>query len=147
MGAIDKSKYDRAEYTMMLARLITNSCVRNTFLEDLHAGTYPSSKVGDYSDVKVVTPYGEIPWEGVSRISDKEMRELMLEIEDKIFKSLLNLKIDGFHKDFLEGYGKEVGIDLTDEIMLDAIQRTHFGPIGVSWDNPELDTEEISTRK
>src|SRR6266404_9748741 len=37
-------------------------CVRNTFLEDLHAGTVPSSKAGDYSDVKVVSPYGEIPW-------------------------------------------------------------------------------------
>ena len=44
-------------------------CVRNTFLEDLHAGVTPSSQSGDYADVKVVTPYGEIPWRDVSRVS------------------------------------------------------------------------------
>ncbi|HLN31388.1 MAG TPA: hypothetical protein VK395_26845 [Gemmataceae bacterium] len=63
-----------------LAKAIAALCVRNTFLEDLHAGTTPSSKGGDYSDVKVVTPYGEIPWPQVSRISDKEMKRLMKEI-------------------------------------------------------------------
>ena len=46
-----------------LAKAITVLCVRNTFLEDLHSGTSPSSKTGDLSDVKVVTPYGEIPWQ------------------------------------------------------------------------------------
>jgi hypothetical protein len=40
-----------------LAKAIVALCVRNTFLEDLHAGTTPSSKTGDYLDVKVVTPY------------------------------------------------------------------------------------------
>ena len=29
------------------AKAITAMCVRNTFLEDLHAGTCPSSKTGD----------------------------------------------------------------------------------------------------
>jgi len=38
-------------------------CVRNTFLEDLHAGAGPSSKTEDYSDVKVVSPFGEIEWQ------------------------------------------------------------------------------------
>ena len=52
-----------------LAKAIAVLCVRNTFLEDLHAGTTPSSKAGDYSDVKVVTPYGEIPWQQLSRIN------------------------------------------------------------------------------
>jgi len=37
-------------------------CVRNTCLEDIHAGITPSSQAGDLLDVKVVTPYGEIPW-------------------------------------------------------------------------------------
>jgi len=41
---------------------LVEQCVRNTGLEDLHAGVAPSSATGDYSDVKVVTPYGEIPW-------------------------------------------------------------------------------------
>lgn len=45
-------------------------------LEDLHSGPTPSSKNKRYTDVKVVTPYGEIPWKKVSRISDKEMGEL-----------------------------------------------------------------------
>ena len=47
--------------------------MRNTFLEKLHEGITPSSEAGDYSDVKVVTPYGEIPWRNVSLISDREM--------------------------------------------------------------------------
>jgi hypothetical protein len=48
--------------TALLAKSIAVLCVRNTFLEDLHSGITPSSRGGDYSDVKVVTPYGEIPW-------------------------------------------------------------------------------------
>jgi hypothetical protein len=61
---------------------------RNTFLEDLHAGTTPSSKTGDYSDVKVVTPYGEIPWSKLSRLSDTEMKRLMMEIVNKVYTFL-----------------------------------------------------------
>jgi hypothetical protein len=68
-----------------LAKAITALCVRNTFLEDLHAGVTPSSKTGDYADVKVVTPYGEIPWQQVSRIRDEEMKRLMKEIVNKIY--------------------------------------------------------------
>src|ERR1700732_2507581 len=33
-------------------------CVRNTCIEDVHAGVEPSSKAGDFSDAKLVTPYG-----------------------------------------------------------------------------------------
>src|SRR5262245_37591252 len=55
-----------------LAKLMALRCFRNTKLEDLHAGIYPSSEVGDYSDVKVVTPFGEIAWSKVSRLSDEE---------------------------------------------------------------------------
>ena len=71
-----------------LAKAIAALCVRNTFLEDLHSGTTPSSKTGDYSDVKVVTPYGEIPWHKLSRISDDEMKKLMKEIVDKLYTFL-----------------------------------------------------------
>jgi len=72
----------------VLAKAITAICVRNGFLEDLHSGTTPSSKTGDYSDVKVVTPYGEIPWKNVSRISDEEMKRLMKGIVDQIYTFL-----------------------------------------------------------
>lgn len=61
------------------------TCVRNTILEDYHCGIEPSSKTGDFSDVKVVTPYGEIPWTKVSRISNAEMKVLMQEVVDKLY--------------------------------------------------------------
>jgi hypothetical protein len=75
--------------TEKLAKLITLHCVRNTFLEELHAGTFPSSRTGDYSDVKVVSPYGEIPWNQLGRIDDDEMKKLVKEIVNKIFTFLL----------------------------------------------------------
>lgn len=59
-------------------------------LENLHAGKWPSSETGDYSDVKVVTPFGEIAWNEVSRISDDEMKALMIEVMNKIFTFLPN---------------------------------------------------------
>ena len=74
-----------------LAKIMVNHCVRNTFLEDLHAGTAPSSKAGDYSDVKVVTPYGEIPWNDLSRLDDDEMKRLMKEVVNKVFTFLVLL--------------------------------------------------------
>lgn len=76
-----------AEKTRFTLALV-EQCVRNTFLEDLHAGTVPDSAVGDYSDVKVVTPFGEIPWTRLSRISDAEMKTLMIEITNKVFTFL-----------------------------------------------------------
>jgi hypothetical protein len=74
-----------------LAKTLAVLCVRNTFLEDLHAGIYPSSTAGDYSDVKVVTPYGEIPWSNLSRFNDDEMRQLMKEVVNKIYTVLLRM--------------------------------------------------------
>jgi hypothetical protein len=66
-------------------------CVRNnSSLEDIHAGSFPRTRTGDYSDVKVVTPYCEIPWTQLSRISDEEMKRLMIEIVDNVFTVLSN---------------------------------------------------------
>lgn len=87
--------------TPLLAKAIAALCVRNTFLEDLHSGTTPSSKSGDYSDVKVVTPYGEIPWRNLSRISDAEMKRLMKEIVDKIYTFLCRQGEPAFLEAFL----------------------------------------------
>ena len=36
-------------------------CVRNTCIEDVHAGVEPSSKAGDFSDAKLVYP-NSIHW-------------------------------------------------------------------------------------
>jgi hypothetical protein len=54
-----------------LAKFFALECFRNSKLEDLHTGKSPSSKTGDYSDIKVVTPYGEIPWNTLFRLNDK----------------------------------------------------------------------------
>jgi hypothetical protein len=70
-----------------IAQSLVEVCVRNA-LENLHAGIFPSSRTGDYSDVTVVTPYGEIPWAQVSRISDAEMKPLMIDIVNKTFTFL-----------------------------------------------------------
>src|SRR5260370_39155058 len=64
-------------------------CVRNTSIEDIHAGIAPHSQAGDFSDAKVVTPDGEIPWNRLSRISDDEMREFMKQVVDRIYIVLL----------------------------------------------------------
>jgi hypothetical protein len=69
------------------AKSLVEVCVRNA-LEDLHAGNFPSSQRGDYSDGKVVTPYGEIPWARASRISDEEMKLLMIDIVNKTYTFL-----------------------------------------------------------
>jgi hypothetical protein len=70
------------------AKLLVELCVRNSSLEDFHAGVVPASMTGDYSDVKVITPYGEIPWTKLSRISDEEMQRLMIEIVNRVYTLL-----------------------------------------------------------
>ena len=58
-----------------LAKFIALHCFRNTdVLEGLHSGDVPISESGDYSDVKVITPYGEIPWTDLSRFDNREMK-------------------------------------------------------------------------
>lgn len=88
-----------------LAIGMTVLCVRNTYLEELHAGKFPASATGDYSDVKVVTPYGEIPWKDLSRISDDEMRRLMRDVVDSNYSMLRRLDIPEFDEE-LRRFGK-----------------------------------------
>ncbi len=49
---------DEKRIAAKLAKLLTMLCVRNTKLEDLHAGTAPVSKTVDYSDVMVIDAEG-----------------------------------------------------------------------------------------
>ena len=79
------------ELAKRLAMQLALLCVRNTCIENIHAGITPSSESGDHSDVKVVTPHGEIPWNELSRISDEEMRRFMKEVVNKIYTVLLRL--------------------------------------------------------
>ena len=71
-----------------LAKSIVLHAFRNTLLEDIHAGREVRSKTGTFDDVKVVTPYGEIPWSDVSHISDEQMRTLMIGAVNTVYTML-----------------------------------------------------------
>lgn len=75
------------EATALIAKALALHSFRHP-LEDLHAGSFPVTEKGDFSDVKVVTPCGEIPWSKLSRISDEEMRSLMIEVVDVLYTLL-----------------------------------------------------------
>ena len=74
-----------------LAKYMVEQCFRNSVLENLHAGTVPDSKTGDYSDVVVRTPFGEIPWRELSRFDDGEMKVLMLDVANRTYKFIRDL--------------------------------------------------------
>lgn len=90
------------DYLGEIATMLTVNCFRNTFLEDLHCGISPSSKTGDYSDVKVISPYGEIEWNNLSRITDEEMKKLMKEVNSLVAQFLQALLTDD--EDMLDLY-------------------------------------------
>ena len=76
-----------------LAKAMAMVCVRNTMLEDLHAGRVPVTKTGDFSDVFVVDAEGNrIPWTEVSRFDDDEMRDIMRQMVNRLYT--FNLRID-----------------------------------------------------
>ena len=74
-----------------LAKYLTLKCVRNSVLEDFHAGTVPATATGDYTDVTVHTPYGQIPWNQLSRISDEEMKLLMQDVVNHTYRFIQEL--------------------------------------------------------
>src|SRR5579863_9159118 len=74
-----------------LAKYMVLQCFRNSMLEDLHAGTSPSSASGDYGDVTVSSPYGVIPWPKVSRLNDDEMKRLMIDVVDRTYHFIYTL--------------------------------------------------------
>ena|SRR4029077_10562842 len=76
------------ELIKRLAKYLAQQCFRNTVLENLHAGITPDSQTGDYTDVVVRSPYGEIPWPRLSRLSDEEMKALMIDIVNKTYGTL-----------------------------------------------------------
>jgi hypothetical protein len=78
-----------------LAHMFAFHCVRNSSLEELHAGIFPSSKTGDYTDVKVISPYGEIAWNRVGRISDEEMQQLSADIVNRLYTFVFHLLTSG----------------------------------------------------
>lgn len=73
------------------AKYMVEQCFRNSELEDLHAGTTPSSNTGDYSDVVVRTPFAEIPWRELSRFEDREMKALMIDVVNRTYRFINRL--------------------------------------------------------
>lgn len=76
--------------TEMLAKALVQLSMRAP-LECFHGGEDPRSEIGDYSDVKVVTPYGEIAWADARRISQDEMRMLMMDVVSTLYTLLVGL--------------------------------------------------------
>ena len=100
-----------------MAKIMTMICVRNTRLENLHAGIVPTSNTGDFSDVMVVDADGnKIPWTDVSHFDDNEMRELIREIVNRLYT---------FHLKGNDPYFRKV--------------INKWAPIAQKWDEPEID--------
>ncbi|WP_199170602.1 hypothetical protein [Caulobacter sp. FWC2] len=84
----DASDIDEQAWRAALTLALVEKGFRNSGLEELHTGVSPATAVGDYSDVKVITPYGEIAWADVARLDDAEMKALMIEVVDRVFTIL-----------------------------------------------------------
>ena len=97
-------------------------CVRNTMLEDFHAGIEPVTHTGDFSDVVVVDANGRrVPWSEVSRIGNEEMGRLMREVVNRLYT--YQVKAGDLHF-----------VTMMDRALAEAWQ----------WDEPELDAAIVS---
>ena len=110
-----------SEHQQQLISSISKSmavmCVRNTLLEDIHAGIEPVSRTGDFSDVMVIDANGrQIPWPEVSRIGNEEMGRLMRQVVNRLYT--FQAKADDPHF-----------VAMMDQALAEAWR----------WDEPELD--------
>ena len=109
---------DEERIAANLSKIMALICIRNTRLEDLHAGVQPVTLTGDYSDVSVVDGTGQtIPWRKVSHIDDAKMADLMRDIVKRLFT--FHMKRD-------------------DQSFQDHLDR--WMTASDRWDNPTLDT-------
>jgi len=82
-----------------ISKIMTMMCVRNTKLEDIHAGVVPVSKTGDFSDVMVIDAEGrKIPWTKVSHFDDDVMRDLMRQVVNRLYTFQLKTDDPYFQK-------------------------------------------------
>ena len=110
-------KKDEERIAARLAKVMAMMCVRNTKLENLHAGVVPVTKAGDYSDVFVVDAEGRrIPWAEVSHIDDDQMRALMKEIVNRLYTFQMRIDDPAF----------QAWVD-------------RWAAVAEKWDDPELD--------
>ena len=86
------SRNEEEQMAATLAKAMAMICVRNTMLENLHAGKVPMTRTGDFSDVVVLDAEGNrIPWTEVSRFEDDEMRDLMRQVVNRLYTFQLRL--------------------------------------------------------
>ena len=108
-----------------LARIMGLMCVRNTALEDIHAGKVPVSKTGDFSDVFVVdAEERRIPWPEVSHFDNEVMGDLMRQIVDRLYTFYVKAGDPDFQS---------------------VIER--WVPVALGWDALKLDAGFISTNE
>lgn len=116
-------KEDEERIAARLAKVMAMMCVRNTKLEDIHAGVVPVTRTGDYSDVVVVDAEGrEIPWAEASHIDDDQMRELMKDIVNRLYT--FQMRID----------------DPEFQAWID-----RWAAVAEKWDEPELDAALVQS--
>ena len=100
-----------------ISKSMAMMCVRNTMLEDIHAGVEPVSHTGDFTDVTVIDADGRrIPWPEVSRIGNEEMGRLMRQVVNRLYT--FQTKADDLHF-----------VAMMDRALAEAWR----------WDEPELD--------
>ena len=114
---------DEERIAARLAKLMAIICVRNTGIEELHAGTVPVTHMGDYSDVFITDADGrQIAWSDASHLDDDQMRNLMRQIVDRLYTFHLKADDQGF-RDHLDRW-------LT---------------VAERWDEPKLDESFFAT--
>lgn len=109
-----------------LAKFLALHCFRNTELENLHSGMVPISQSGDYSDVRVITPVGEIAWTKLSRFDNNEMKALMIDVGNHCYRFLTML------------FSMPVGDELIEELG-----RRDLVP---DWNDPEWENDREPQR-
>jgi hypothetical protein len=84
--------------TKLIAKILASQGFRNnTPIEDIHAGTWPKNKKGNYAaekEIIVTTLDGgdKIPWSACSRINDLEMKQLNKAVVNNIYSLLCLLE-------------------------------------------------------
>ena len=110
----------------VVAKLMALMCVRNTKLEDIHAGIAPVTRIGDYTDVVVIDADGNrIPWPRVSHFDDGAMRDLMRQVVDRLYTFHVRIDDPGFQTQLAFW---ERAIRRWDEPKLDEDLMVTFGP-------------------
>ena len=90
---------DEKRIAARLAKLMAMICVRNSGIEEMHAGTVPVTHTGDYSDVFVTDADGrKLPWSDASHLNDDQMRSLMRQIVDRLYTFHLKADDPGFRE-------------------------------------------------